>query len=153
MFCKLLNRKCQMKRRAFTLIELLVVISIIALLLSILMPALSRVKEQARNLVCSGNRFVFIEENDSRSVLWDSFVMGGNTLAANIPATWSWGDPITVRHAGSSSFVFADGHNEFKKWSKDTIGRMEDPAVGQWTQPATPEGFEDIRWLRDRWPK
>lgn len=39
-------------RPGFTLIELLVVISIIALLLSILMPALSRVKEQARTLVC-----------------------------------------------------------------------------------------------------
>ncbi|OHB79873.1 MAG: hypothetical protein A2Z25_09090 [Planctomycetes bacterium RBG_16_55_9] len=43
------------KRRGFTLIELLVVIAVIALLLSILMPALQRVKQQAKTLGCRAN--------------------------------------------------------------------------------------------------
>jgi len=40
------------KQKGFTLIELLVVIAIIALLLSILMPAIQRVKKQAQAVAC-----------------------------------------------------------------------------------------------------
>ena len=43
------------RKKGFTLIELLVVISIIAVLLSILMPALQKVKEKTRLLICLSN--------------------------------------------------------------------------------------------------
>ncbi len=103
-----------MRKKGFTLIELLVVIAIIAMLMAILMPALSKVKKIAMRVVCGTNlkglgtaQTVYANDyNDSYVVqgqggahTWDDF-----TAQWNIP-TKDWKNTPAAISIGASFYL------------------------------------------------
>ena len=69
--------KWRREERGFTLVELLVVISIIALLMAILIPALSRAREAAKSAVCKSHQKQLVLAASLWSADHDDYVVAG----------------------------------------------------------------------------
>jgi len=106
----------QSRRKAFTLVELLVVVGIIALLVTILMPALRRALDLARKATCGAQvhafgkgSLMYLKEDDSYPPMGDSRFQ-----------PWGWPKFYGVLQAmGERAFRKERGIWNFSEWELD----------------------------------
>lgn len=79
--------------KAFTLIKLLVVIAIIALLMAILIPALSAARKQAKGIACLANQKGLILAYVTYTSDSEDKIPSANTFGGHEDAEFSWVKP------------------------------------------------------------
>lgn len=123
-------------KRGFTLVELLVVVAVIALLLGLLLPALSKAREQGRLMVCLNNmRDITMAANSyaaDQDGLWP--VMPCLVLPDGRPlfSSWQYGGKTTSDYwisYGSGTFKRIDERPLNPYVAPDTI--LKDPQPGE----------------------
>ena len=142
-----------MKKKGFTLIELLVVVAIIALLISILLPSLSRARELAKRAVCASNQRgigqgMHIYSNDNQE--WFPHHYYTPTYGTGTPETHGvqyigrlGGDTTLSITSPSSSSTSSTASHPSRSLFLLVIGGQQ--TVGQFICPSTADTEDDLR--------
>ncbi len=98
-------------------------------------------------------RFIWVEENDPRGENIGSWIMNQGNVAQDFKGA-SLVDSTAVFHGNASTFNFADGHAEARKWN-DAVMIKYSASMDQNKFSASPNDTRapnDVRWLARRFP-
>ena len=110
------------KVNGFTLIELLVVIAIIALLMAILMPALQRVKKQAKAVACQSNLHQWAVVFEMYSGQNDGYFWSGNFNRGGWEQ-YAWVGPLRPYYSDEKKMRFCQREPETHLRHGDLCGK------------------------------
>src|SRR3954463_9729623 len=120
---------------AFTLVELLVVIGIIALLISILLPALSRAREQGNTVKCMSNLRQLYMGTELYASMFKGYTMP-STCGTGSAQNFNWwgievlGAALGVNRFGTNGASQVDAVDRLAKMLDcPSVERDKDPAI------------------------
>lgn len=121
------RRPINCKRKGFTLIELLVVIAIIALLVSILIPSLQRVRRHTMNVVCQSQLkqwgyFFSMYTRDNKGTFPSAFETLGYENWINALRPYYSQEPDVRFCPRATKTIEQGGRNPFAAWTVDGTG-------------------------------